>query len=191
MFAGIAGGLIGANIAQLVATDSPGKSILGGISGGYLAVMAAKRYLGIVRPTGDLFALALAAGEAIGRWGCFLAGCCYGKPTESSWGVWQHDAWRHPTQIYLSLCAAATYFILRRFECAHPPENALFFLQGSLMCAYRFAIEFWREGTAPYAGLDLAQWAALTGFAFFAWKFWALMRSAQVTTRVAAARSLA
>jgi phosphatidylglycerol:prolipoprotein diacylglycerol transferase len=84
MFAGIAGGLIGANIAQLVATDSPGKSILGGISGGYLAVMAAKRYLGIVRPTGDLFALALAAGEAIGRWGCFLAGCCYGKPTESS-----------------------------------------------------------------------------------------------------------
>jgi hypothetical protein len=59
------------------------------------------------------------------------------------------------------------------------------------MCAYRFAIEFWREGTAPYAGLDLAQWAALTGFAFFAWKFWALMRSAQVTTRVAAARSLA
>ena len=190
MFAGVVGGLFGANIAQLIATDSPGKSILGGIAGGYLAVIAAKRYLGIVRPTGDLFALALAAGEAIGRWGCFLAGCCYGKATESSWGVWQHDAWRHPTQIYLSLCAAATYFILRQFERAHPPENALFFLQGSLMCAYRFAIEFWREGTASYVGLDLAQWAALSGFAFFAWKFWALMRAAQLTARVVTARVL-
>jgi phosphatidylglycerol---prolipoprotein diacylglyceryl transferase len=189
MFAGVVGGLFGANVAQFVATDSPGKTILGGIAGGYLAVIAAKRYLGIVRPTGDLFALAIAAGEAIGRWGCFLAGCCYGKPTEESLGVWQHDAWRYPTQIYLSLCAAATYFILLRFERARPPENALFFLQGSLMCAYRFAVEFWREGTAPYVGLDFAQWAALIGFVFFAWRFLALMRSAQVTVRVSPARS--
>lgn len=180
MFAGIVGGLFGANLAQFIAIDGPGKTILGGVAGGYLAVIAAKRYLGIVRPTGDLFALALAAGEAIGRWGCFLAGCCYGKKTAESWGVWQHDAWRHPTQIYLSLAAAATYFILLRFERAKPPENAMFFLQGSLMCTYRFAIEFWREGTAPYGGLDLAQWAALAGFAFFAWKFCALMRPAKM-----------
>jgi len=189
MFAGIVGGLFGANVAQLLATDAPGKAILGGIAGGYLAVIAAKRYLGIVRPTGDMFALALAAGEAIGRWGCFLAGCCYGKPTDTSWGVWQHDAWRYPTQVYLSLCAAATYYILVRFERTKPPENALFFLQGSLMCAYRFAVEFWREGTAPLAGIDLAQWAALAAFAFFAWKFYALMRSAQIHSRVTLARS--
>ena len=189
MFAGLVGGLLGANLAQLIATDAPGKAILGGVAGGYLAVIAAKRYLGIVRPTGDMFALALAAGEAIGRWGCFLAGCCYGKPTDSSLGVWQHDAWRHPTQVYLSLCAALTYCILVRFERAKPPENALFFLQGSLMCTYRFAVEFWREGPAPLAGLDLAQWAALAGFAFFAWKFSVLMRSAQATTSVNVLRS--
>lgn len=189
MFAGIVGGLLGANVAQLFATDAPGKAILGGIAGGYLAVIAAKRYLGIVRPTGDMFALALAAGEAIGRWGCFLAGCCYGKTTDASWAVWQHDAWRHPTQVYLSLCAAVTYGILVRFERTKPPENALFFLQGSLMCAYRFAVEFWREGTAPLAGLDLAQWAALAGFAFFAWKFYALVRSAQASPGVTLARS--
>jgi phosphatidylglycerol:prolipoprotein diacylglycerol transferase len=187
MFAGVVGGLLGANVAQFIATDGPGKTILGGIAGGYLAVIAAKRYLGIVRPTGDLFALALASGEAIGRWGCFLAGCCYGKKSGESWGVWQHDAWRHPTQIYLSLAAAATYLILLRFERAKPPENALFFLQGSLMCTYRFAIEFWREGTAPYLGLDLAQWAALAGGAFLAWKFWALMRSAKTMPQLALA----
>ena len=191
MFAGLVGGLLGANLAQLIAMDAPGKAILGGVAGGYLAVIAAKRYLGITRPTGDLFALALAAGEAIGRWGCFLAGCCYGKPTENSWGVWQHDAWRHPTQVYLSLCAALTYGILVRFERTNPPENALFFLQGSLLCAYRFAVEFWREGSTPYAGLDLAQWAAFAGFSFFAWKFLALMRSARVRPRIALASSQA
>jgi phosphatidylglycerol:prolipoprotein diacylglycerol transferase len=37
--------------------------------------------------TGDLWAPSLALGQAIGRFGCFMAGCCYGRPTGSSWGV--------------------------------------------------------------------------------------------------------
>jgi phosphatidylglycerol:prolipoprotein diacylglycerol transferase len=37
--------------------------------------------------TGDLWAPSLALGQAIGRIGCFMAGCCYGRPTGSSWGV--------------------------------------------------------------------------------------------------------
>lgn len=42
---------------------------------------------------------ALAFGHAIGRIGCFLAGCCYGKPTELIWGVYMHNHDRHPTQL--------------------------------------------------------------------------------------------
>lgn len=42
---------------------------------------------------------ALALGHGIGRVGCFLAGCCYGKPTELFWGVFLHDHYRHPTQL--------------------------------------------------------------------------------------------
>ena len=37
--------------------------------------------------TWDAFAPGLALGHAIGRVGCFAAGCCYGKPTSHFWGV--------------------------------------------------------------------------------------------------------
>src|ERR1039458_7784023 len=35
----------------------------------------------------DCLAPGLAAGQGIGRWGCFFAGCCYGKPTRHAWGI--------------------------------------------------------------------------------------------------------
>ena len=37
--------------------------------------------------TCDAFSPGLAIGHAIGRVGCFAAGCCYGKPTHHFWGV--------------------------------------------------------------------------------------------------------
>ena len=37
--------------------------------------------------TCDAFAPGIAVGQAIGRMGCFLAGCCYGKPTTLPWGI--------------------------------------------------------------------------------------------------------
>lgn len=42
---------------------------------------------------------ALSIGHGIGRIGCFLAGCCFGKPTDFFWGVFQHNHYRHPTQL--------------------------------------------------------------------------------------------
>lgn len=42
---------------------------------------------------------ALTIGHAIGRFGCFLAGCCYGKVTDLFWGINLHGAHRHPTQL--------------------------------------------------------------------------------------------
>jgi len=178
--AALIGGLIGAGLAQLIVADAPGKSILGGVAGGYLTVIAAKRAFGIRRPTGDLFAYALSAGEAVGRIACFVAGCCYGKTDDGvGLAVWQHDAWRYPTQLYLSLCAAGTYFVLRRFAKFDPPENAVFFLQGTLFCTYRFVVEFFRESTTAVAGLDAAQIACIAGFAFFALKFAKTMRAVQ------------
>jgi phosphatidylglycerol:prolipoprotein diacylglycerol transferase len=40
---------------------------------------------------------------AVGRLGCFLAGCCYGSPTDLPWGVVFPDLGppaRHPVQLY-------------------------------------------------------------------------------------------
>jgi phosphatidylglycerol:prolipoprotein diacylglycerol transferase len=47
-----------------------------------------------------LWAIAVATtyGHAIGRVGCLLAGCCYGKETDWWWGIFLHEHNRHPTQ---------------------------------------------------------------------------------------------
>ncbi len=176
MTAGLLGGLAGANLVQLLATGLPGKSIEGGILGGWLAVVAAKRYFGIVRPTGDLFALAIPAGEAIGRVACFVGGCCYGKAAGLAWAVHDHGAWRHPSQLYLSLGAAISFAALLWVERRGAlPENGLFYLGGMLFCADRFVADFFRD-VAPFAGtLTVAQLGCIAGFALFAWKFAALV----------------
>ncbi len=64
----------------------------------------------------DAFSAPLLLGHALGRVGCFFAGCCYGRPTNLSWGVsFEHPASLaprftplHPTQLY----EAAGNFIL-------------------------------------------------------------------------------
>ena len=83
-----------------------GKTILGGIAGGYAAVELAKWIYGIRTRTGDSFALPIAVAVGFGRIGCFIAGCCYGQVTTVPWGIefpTAHDTQgilRHPTQLY-------------------------------------------------------------------------------------------
>jgi phosphatidylglycerol---prolipoprotein diacylglyceryl transferase len=168
MAAGLIGGLAGANLMQLLATGFPGKTIEGGIAGGWLAVIWMKRRLGITRPTGDLFALAIPAGEAIGRIACFVGGCCFGKAAGVAWAVHDHGAWRHPAQLYLSLTAAACFVALLAIErMRFLPENGLFYLGGALFCVDRFIVQFFREGPTMPVGITLGQAACIAGFAFF------------------------
>ena len=37
--------------------------------------------------TCDVFAPGIALGHVVGRFGCFFAGCCYGRPTTKPWGI--------------------------------------------------------------------------------------------------------
>jgi phosphatidylglycerol:prolipoprotein diacylglycerol transferase len=68
----------------------------------------------------DMWAPAMAIGQGIGRIGCFMAGCCYGKPTGSRWGVVFTDPHSlaplniplHPTQLYSSVNNFIIFFIL-------------------------------------------------------------------------------
>jgi hypothetical protein len=63
-----------------------------------------KRYIGLRQSTGDLYAIPLALGIAIGRIGCFLTGLSdntYGTPTNLPWAINFGDGIpRHPTQLY-------------------------------------------------------------------------------------------
>jgi phosphatidylglycerol:prolipoprotein diacylglycerol transferase len=72
----------------------------------------------------DTFAPSITAGAAIGRIGCFLAGCCYGRPSDVPWAVRFPGLSGpvHPTQLYDSLAAALITTVLllryprRRFD---------------------------------------------------------------------------
>jgi phosphatidylglycerol:prolipoprotein diacylglycerol transferase len=46
-----------------------------------------RRYRLPVWGTADMYAPGIALGHVVGRFGCLLAGCCYGRPTDVPWGV--------------------------------------------------------------------------------------------------------
>src|SRR5580693_2363108 len=60
----------------------------GRLVGGVLTILLYTHFQKMpLLPTLDTCAAALPVGHAIGRMGCFFAGCCYGKPTTEPWGV--------------------------------------------------------------------------------------------------------
>jgi len=105
-----------------------GKTIVGGLIGGLLAVEFIKSRLGIVRRTGDLFAVPLCVGIAIGRIGCFLSGAedhTGGVATTLPWGVNFGDGiTRHPTQLYEMVFTLLLGIVLwRRLRRPHRPRT--------------------------------------------------------------------
>jgi phosphatidylglycerol:prolipoprotein diacylglycerol transferase len=107
--------------------------------------------------TCDVFAPGIAAGHAVGRVGCFCAGCCYGRPTIVPWGVTFHDAFAaafvgtplgvalHPVQLYEAAAEVAILAALLWIE-----RRGRSFA-GRTICVYlalyagsRFVIEFFR-----------------------------------------------
>ena len=187
---GLVGGLAAANLAQLIFTGQPGKSIEGGIAGGWLAVVLAKRYLRIRRPTGDLFAPAISAGESIGRIACFIGGCCYGKVATLAWATYERGALRQPTQLYLAAWAALTYGVLVVLDRRRVlPENGLFLVQGLLFCSGRFVVEFYRTAPALAFGFTAAQLGALAGIVVFGTLALRMYARTKYTERALAAAS--
>ena len=80
--------------------ETSGKTVIGALIGGYGGVELSKRLAGVQGSTGDAFAVAVPLSLAIGRIGCFLAGCCYGAPWSGAWSVHMAGADRHPVQLY-------------------------------------------------------------------------------------------
>ena len=66
----------------------------------------------------DVAAPSIAIGQAIGRIGCLMSGCCYGKPASVPWAIkLPHlEHLRHPTQIYESLGAFGIFLVLMWFR---------------------------------------------------------------------------
>jgi phosphatidylglycerol:prolipoprotein diacylglycerol transferase len=151
---------------------SNGKTILCGLVGGYFGVELAKWLLGVRIKTGDSFAVPVAAAVGIGRLGCFHAGCCYGTPTTTPWGVVfpnVDDLPRHPTQLYeaaFHLSAASVLFWLGRRGLFRGQLIKLYILS---YLVYRFFTELIRPEARLTGGLTGYQWAALVLAILFVW----------------------
>jgi phosphatidylglycerol:prolipoprotein diacylglycerol transferase len=85
-----------------------------GFVAGAAIVVAAVAIAGPGLPAGAFLAAATPAlliGMGIGRHGCFWAGCCTGRPTESRWGIWSSDrrlgCRRMPVQLFEAWTALA------------------------------------------------------------------------------------
>jgi len=148
------------NPAEILMLQHGGLSLFGGLILGSIAgIIYMKRKKLSAYKALDVLAPYIALGQAIGRIGCLLNGCCYGKP--AVWGIWfpAHQAVLVPTQIYSSLPLLGIFMILRVLQDRpHIVEGEIFFTYLLLYSLKRFFIEFWRGDTiAVIPGLTLFQ----------------------------------
>jgi len=143
-----------------------GKTIVGGLLGGWIAVEIAKRLSGIRSRTGDLFAVPLCVGIAVGRIGCFVAGLAddtYGTPTRLPWGVDSGDGVpRHPTQLYELIFLLALAWLLQRYAAKPHVNGRVFRIFIAAYLTWRLLIDFWKPQPLV-GGMNLIQWACLAG----------------------------
>jgi phosphatidylglycerol---prolipoprotein diacylglyceryl transferase len=107
--------------------------------------------------TTDVFAPGIALGHVVGRLGCLLAGCCFGRPTSVPWAISFHDpnafatsgtplgVSLHPTQLYEAGAEALILVFLLAFERrGRPFAGRTFWSYMLLYGVSRFIIEFYR-----------------------------------------------
>ena len=105
----------------------------------------------------DVFAPGIALGHIVGRLGCLMAGCCFGRPTSVPWAITFRDPAAlanagttlgvplHPTQLYEAAAEALILALLLVFEHkARPFPGRTFWTYMLLYGISRFVIEFYR-----------------------------------------------
>lgn len=181
--AAIAGGALGARlltswevIDEVRAADLPltyvvthgPRSIIGGLAGGYLAIVLTKRALGYTLSTGDHYAAAIPLALAIGRVGCFLSELPLGTATDLPWGMTVSPEAAaafprcpgcggpmHPSMLYeIGFHAAAFGLIFTR--------GPLLPIRGDTLKAYLLAYGIFRFGVEFVRGNEIQAWG-LTG----------------------------
>ena len=153
---GVVGGLVGAALLfdlvqwRAIAADPallfhPGLVFYGGLAGGALAALWYCRAWRVpLRDAADAGAPGLALGHAVGRIGCLMGGCCYGRVVDPRFplAVYLDGAWRHPVQLYeaagLVVIAIVTAMLRRR------RAGEVFVSYVAAYALLRFVVEHWR-----------------------------------------------
>ena len=116
--------------------------------------------------TCDVFAPGIALGHVVGRFGCFFAGCCYGKPTTLPWGITFTDPFAaanvgtplgvhlHPTQLYEAGAEGLILLgLLLTEKKGKPYPGRTFWLYILLYAVSRFIIEYFRGDERGTVGI--------------------------------------
>ena len=129
--------------------------------------------------TADACAPGIALGLALGRQGCFSAGCCWGKPTNLPWGVrfteLGHEVTGvplgvrlHPTQLYESLAMLIVFFFLLWLHQRKKFNGEVILAYAMIYATVRFLIEFVRDdprgdlfGLTTLTGLSTSQMSGI------------------------------
>jgi phosphatidylglycerol:prolipoprotein diacylglycerol transferase len=172
------GGLVGSKLLLMVAEPEYGSdwhNLLsidflrsggvwyGGFLGGLLTgVLLIRRYKLSFWKVTDAFAPGVALGQAVGRQGCFAAGCCWGRPTHEPWGVHFTELghritgvptvgddgsplYLHPTQLYESAAALVIFLFLYWLHRRKRFDGQVIATYAVLYGLTRFTIEFFRD----------------------------------------------
>jgi len=186
VFWAVIGGIIGARLFyivlnyayfaahpdEIIMIQNGGLAWQGGlILGSIMTVVFIKARKLSVSKMLDLLVPYLALGQSIGRIGCFLNGCCFGR--EVSWGIYFpiHDATLHPTQLYLSGGYFIIFILLKRYQKFSEIPGLVFVSYLILASSLRFGVEFFRaDHEILLLGLSIYQFICF-GVLMFAFCF--------------------
>ena len=169
----IVGGLLGArltyvilhwdefskNLTEIIMIHRGGLAFFGSYIGGAAALtLFLKKHRLPFLKFADFFSPFVALGHAVGRIGCFMNGCCYGRPTECFFGVtfpagslpashYGLNHHIHPTQLYEFGLLIVLFIILQNVDKHKKFEGQTFSLYLILYSVIRFSMEFLRGDT--------------------------------------------
>ena len=132
-----------------------GLTLYGGIVAGSLGGLLTARQLGLpMWLVADALTPSLALGTMFGRIGCFLTGCCYGRPTHVPWGVvFPPDSFAglefgptpvHPSQLYFALAGLGLFVVLWPLRTRIATPGVLFWTFLLLFALVRIPLDFTR-----------------------------------------------
>jgi phosphatidylglycerol:prolipoprotein diacylglycerol transferase len=165
-----------ANPGDIFSLVRAGGVFYGGLLGALVtAIVLVRRYQLQIWATADLFAPGIALGHVIGRMGCLMAGCCYGRPTDVPWAITftNPDAAAnvgtplgiplHPTQLYDAGAELLILVLLLATErLGRPFSGRTFWLYMLLYGISRFVIEFFRgDERGALLGVSTSQFVSL------------------------------
>ncbi|MBD66848.1 MAG: hypothetical protein CME62_16720 [Halobacteriovoraceae bacterium] len=149
----------------------------GGAIFGIVATLCYAKLLGVKIREFSFAVPVLVLCHGLGRVACFMAGCCYGTPTDLFFAVSMHGTTRHPVQLYEAFALLSLgFYLLKRFQ-SNKPVLWVYLLSYSVI---RFVLEYFRGD--KIRGVDffgLFSTSQLISLALFALAIGIILRSSR------------